>query len=90
MLHTFLYLIPIGQDAHDNTVVVYLGLRPCRCSHADAVRGGSSVAICGSTVVAVKAPAVSTHGKHQKHRMKAMLQAGHQTGAGHQGAAESN
>ena len=61
--------------------MVYLALRPCRCSHADGVRGGSSVAICGSTVVAVKAPAVSIDGKYQKHGMKAVLQAGHEAGA---------
>ena len=59
-------MTPIAQDAHGNRVMVYLGLRPCRCRHPDGVKGGSSGAICGSTVVAVKAPAVSTDGKYQK------------------------
>ena len=81
LCYTTLGLRPIVQDAHGNRVMVYLGLRPCRCSHADAVQGGSGGAICGSTVVAIKAPAVSTDSKHQKHGAKAMLLAGHQAGA---------
>lgn len=81
LCYTCVYLTPVVQDAHGNRVVVYLALRPCRCSHADAIRCGSSVAICGSTVVAVKAPAVGTDGKYQRRGAKAMLPAGHQAEA---------